>query len=127
MVQKDGSCTKSPPRTDRDRNRGSKFRRTVNQRHLERPLSHSFLVDSLRVVSVLNVSCIQTLQATPLNSKYILATSGLSLGRGLLANLRDKDNLSTADKTPVPNVSVVWRFHCIHTLILWDASLFEFW
>ena len=31
----------------------------------------------------------------------------------MLANLRDKDNLSTVDKTPAPNVSVVWRFHCI--------------
>ena len=33
-------------------------------------------------------------------------------GRGLLANLRDKDNLSTVDKTPAPDVSVIWRFHC---------------
>ena len=31
---------------------------------------------------------------------------------GLLANLRDRDNLSTVDKTPTPSVSVVWRFHC---------------
>ena len=31
----------------------------------------------------------------------------------MLANLRDKDNLSTADKTLAPNVSVVWRFHCM--------------
>ena len=47
LVQKDGSCTKSPSRADRDRNRGSKFRRIVNQRHLERPLSHSFTVEPL--------------------------------------------------------------------------------
>ena len=27
-------------------------------------------------------------------------------------NLRDRDNLSTMDKRPVPNVSVIRRFHC---------------
>ena len=54
------------------------------------------------------------LQATPLNTISDLRIEG----RGLLANLRDKDNLSTADKTPAPNVSVVWRFHCNHNNII---------
>ena len=45
----------------------------------------------------------------------IYAISDLRIeGRGLLANLRDKDNLSTVDKTSAPNVSVDWRFHCIN-------------
>ena len=32
--------------------------------------------------------------------------------------LRDKDNLSTKDKCPAPNVSVIRRFHCISVRIL---------
>ena len=66
----------------------------------------TILVDSVCLGSVQSVYCIITLQATPLNSNYLFATSEL------LVNLQDKDNLSTVDKTPAPNVSVIWRFHC---------------
>ena len=32
---------------------------------------------------------------------------------GQLVDLRDKENLSTMDKSPAPTASVVQRFHCI--------------
>ena len=33
---------------------------------------------------------------------------------GLKENLQEEDNFSTRDNWPVPNVSFVRRFHCIH-------------
>ena len=67
--------------------------------------------DSVRVVSIQSVSCIITLQATPPIVNLIPIRDLRIEGRGLLANLLDKDNLSTVDKTPAPDVSVIWRFH----------------
>ncbi len=41
------------------------------------------------------------------------------LGASLLnANLRERDNLPTKDKKPVPNESVIQRFHCILSIHL---------
>ena len=37
-------------------------------------------------------------------------------------NLRDRDNLSTMDKRPVPNVSIVRRFHCIQCTITTNGA-----
>ena len=36
---------------------------------------------------------------------------------GLNENLREEDNLSTKDNWPVPNVSFVQRFYCMHKII----------
>ena len=47
---------------------------------------------------------------TPLH-KNLLTSS--RLGCGQLVNLRDRDDFSTTDKSPAPNVSAVQRFHCI--------------
>ena len=37
-------------------------------------------------------------------------------------NLRDRDNLSTKDKRPVRNVSVIRRFHCILMLFIFTTT-----
>ena len=73
---------------------GSKFRRIVNQRHLERPLSHSF--------SRFSSCCVRSERVLHKNAAGHAPQSLRIEGRGLLANLRDKDNLSTADKTLAP-------------------------
>jgi hypothetical protein len=39
----------------------------------------------------------------------------------MMVNLRDKDNLQTKDREPVPNVSFVRRFDCIYTYT-WPGS-----
>ena len=49
---------------------------------------------------------------TPLH-KNLLTSS--RLGVWPVGNLRDRDNLSTTDKSPAPSVSAVQRFHCIYT------------
>ena len=49
----------------------SKFRCIVTQRHLERPLIYSFLSILFSLGSVQSVSCIITLQATPLPQKIL--------------------------------------------------------
>ena len=35
-------------------------------------------------------------------------------GWDLLVNLQDRENFSTKDKIPTPNVSVIQRFHCTY-------------
>ena len=47
---------------------------------------------------------------TPLHTNLLTSSR---LGCGQLVNLRERDDLSTMDKSPAPNASTVQRFHCI--------------
>ena len=48
------------------------------------------------------------MQTTPLN----VTLQPHNWGVWLASNLRDRDNLSTEDNSPAPNVSIIQRFHC---------------